>query len=88
MGFCYFAEFVVGQQTNVGALLVLRAVSDTSLALATRVRGKCTNFYVVACAGECAISLGLIKGVGLLQFALNLDNGASCLFVLVNTLLS
>ena len=33
-------------------------------ALAARVRGKCTHFYVVACAGKCAISLGLIKGFG------------------------
>ena len=47
MGICYFAEFVVGQQTNVGALLVLRAVGYF-LVLATCLRGICTGFDVVA----------------------------------------
>ena len=33
-------------------------------ALATRVRGKCTHFYVVAGAGKCARSLGLDESKG------------------------
>ena len=45
------------------ALVVLRAVGYF-VVLATGVRGNCTRFYVVACAGEYTVSLEMINGVG------------------------